>query len=97
MNSRMPYRSILVCFLHFTEGLKLTINHPHRIIAPPTTRHGDGLPILPNDHPLGVASPMIPPDGGKLLAPPQQGDSKEGRIGGPVRKAWEKFKTIIGL
>ena len=91
----MPRRAIPVCFLHFTEGLRLTINHPRGITGSPTAS-GSGLPVPPNRYPLSVTSPTIPPDGDGLPAPPQRSESKKGRVGQLMRKAREKVKTIIG-
>ena len=94
MRSWIPRQAILVCFLHFAEGLRLTINHPRGIIGPPATR-GNELLVPLNGYPLGITSPTILPDGGELPAPPQQSDSKKGWVGRLIRKVWEKVKTIV--
>ena len=82
-------------FFLFTEGIRLTFSHPHGATGPPTTRSDNGLQVPPNGYPLGMTSPtVVPPDGGELPAPPQQGGSEGGWIRRLVRKAREKFKAI---
>ena len=76
-----------------------TSNHPCGIADPPTTYSGNRPPVPPR-HLVSSSynsSPVIPLDGGELLAPPQQGGSKEARVSKLMRKLWEKVKTTIGL
>ena len=64
-------------------------------ITGPSTAHSNGPgQVPPKGHPLGVTSPTIPPDGGELPAPPQQGGSKEGWVSRLIRKTRKKFKVI---
>ena len=76
-----------------------TSSHPCGIADPPTTCSGNRPPVPPR-HPVSSSynsSPVIPPDGGELPAPPQQGGSKEGRVSKLARKVQEKVLLSLGF
>ena len=62
-------------------------------MAGPSTACGeDGPSVPPHDCPSGAENPTIPPNGGELTRPPQQGGSMEGSVDGFARKT---VKAIV--
>lgn len=58
--------TILVCFLNFVEGPRLTFDHSRGITGITIKPGGSGLPVPPRHTAITVPSPHIPPQNDPL-------------------------------